>query len=230
MWLFAQPSTGYFAFLLLCSCYCLFIADQDVSFYATLLAYPSAWTFQEYWIHRALMHGSTGAVQLSHMGHHSHPRNLTRIFIPCIFTAVSAIINALVCAYLFSTMVAKASIVANVACYFMFEWAHILCHNETSSTLTAKIRSHHQLHHSIKGRDVNFGFTSAAWDIAFGTYASASDHFLGKCILCIPCPVVPMIIYAVLYRVPRRSTRCDGADAIEDLKNRCDQAAILSVG
>ena len=192
---FAQPSRAYFAFLWAAALACHVCGTRDAMHYSIMLvACPTLWTFQEYWIHRALMHGAIVAIQKSHMGHHKHPTNLDRVFIPCVFTVVNALVNALAYYAVFGASAALASVTGNVICYTAFEWAHVICHNGHSSRFTRDVRTHHLAHHFVAQRLCNLGFTSATWDLVFGTYYS-KDPIGGKAlVLLCPWPLLPFMV------------------------------------
>ncbi|KAJ1638101.1 hypothetical protein T492DRAFT_833944 [Pavlovales sp. CCMP2436] len=198
---FAQPSPAYFALLWAAALACHIYGKRDALHYGiVLIACPALWTFQEYGIHRVLMHGAIAVIKQSHMGHHKHPTNLDRLFIPCVFTTVNAVVNALVYFALFGKSAALASVTGNVICYTAFEWAHAICHNGHSSRLTRDVRTHHLAHHFVKQRPCNFGFTSATWDLVFGTYYSKHPLGAKALVLLCPWPLLPFMATSLGWR------------------------------
>jgi sterol desaturase/sphingolipid hydroxylase (fatty acid hydroxylase superfamily) len=142
------------------------------------------------------MHGAIRVFKKSHLGHHKHPSNMERIFIPCIFTLINACLNALAYFVLHSPNAALSSVTGNVMCYAAFEWAHIVCHNGNKSRLTRGIRTHHLAHHFFAQRVCNFGFTSATWDLVFGTYYSKDPVGIVKTlVLMCPLPLLPFLAF-----------------------------------
>lgn len=136
----------------------------------TFGAAPVFWTFQEYWIHRALMHGPTGDVQKSHRGHHKHPTDSRRLFIPVVLTLVCGSINAALWVVLCGARTAASMHMGYTLSYLAFETAHCCAHGFVRKRFVSReVVRHHMLHHAVASREVNFGFTTPAWDFVFAT-------------------------------------------------------------
>ena len=71
------------------------------------------------------------------------------------------------------------------------------CHILRSSVLMGA-RRFHSLHHSSNACPKNYGFTSASWDLVFGTCDAATKR--GWAILWIPIPVLPLLLHKSLER------------------------------
>lgn len=195
-YVFRPPGTAYFLLLVLLLAVVVVLAERDVAFWSiALFASPISWTFQEYWAHRALMHGPIEPIHKSHDGHHRWPTDQRRVFIPMVFTVVFALGNLFVANCLFGPRVAAANLVGNGLSYFVFEWAHWVCHTEraTQGALVRRIRRHHLGHHHHASN--NFGFTSPAWDFIFGTLAPelAPRGVVSTFLHIVPLPLVPFL-------------------------------------
>lgn len=191
-----QPGLSYWGFVLVL---CMFLL-HDIHFFSSPLTIskggilcltPISWTFQEYFAHRWLMHGRIQYLKKSHYGHHLNPSDRKRLFIPIFFTILFGTFNFFIVKIVSSYEMACLNFCMNAVCYASFEWSHYVCHSKSDLWFTSKIRNHHLQHHFVKKRDVNFGFTSACWDILLGTYNSPSN--VSK-VLLIPIPVLPFIL------------------------------------
>lgn len=177
---------------------------------------PILWTLQEYGIHRWLMHGSlVPPILKSHMGHHKHPKDTSRLMIPWVLTTMGALANAFMYAIIIDRRAALSSLVGNVICYTLFEWAHMVCHHGhimcTRSHLLQGVRRHHNEHHFL--HECNFGFTSATWDVIFDTQfprnkSLGGDHWAFRSFhACCPWPLIPFVITECISRTHSPKTK-----------------------
>lgn len=98
-----------------------------------------------------------------------------------------------------SSMINLAS---SVMCYCVFEYLHWICHCPDHSPVIFKgIRRFHLMHHAYQFDNVkqqNYGFTSATWDIIFETCEPALHSARGTEVLCIPLPVLPLMMHTII--------------------------------
>jgi len=144
---------------------------------------PTNWTLQEYLIHRFVLHGSS--MSLVHGKHHDKPHDLKRIFVPMGLTMALAAGHYIPIWLLWGHEIGLANLLSQIICYACFEWVHYDCHVIRSRLLRGPRRFHTNHHHANTG--VNYGFTSATWDLVFGTCDAV--HRPWWPILCIPIPL-----------------------------------------
>lgn len=146
------------------------------------------WTLQEYLLHRFFLHCST-----MHSRHHANPRN--EHFLPVVITLCFGVINFAAAFAWMGLGFALVHLAGNVVCYSLFEMTHLISHHHHQVVLLEGPRHFHLRHHASKGT-VNFGFTSATWDIVFGTCdPSWTMTRWGTLLLLIPLPVLPLVLY-----------------------------------
>jgi hypothetical protein len=197
--LLAQPGKLYFACFFLLSLYLLVfqVPPTTASLVNILVWSPISWTFQEYWAHRLLMHGSVATIRHAHQNHHRKPMDKKKIFIPMLLTLVFALGNYLPLHWAFGRATAQSSFVSIVWYYLLFELVHWDCHNLPNYRLLAGPRLFHTRHHAVPFEEnaCNFGFTSATWDLIFGTCDSQTKQSPHSWILYIPFPVLPLVVF-----------------------------------
>lgn len=158
--------------------------------FTALAVAPTLWTFQEYMAHRFLMHNSfLMGVYASHRSHHKRPDDAKRLFIPIEITVLFAFVNGFIWTLLFDVSHALWFLAGVTPCYLAFEYVHACAHYESPSWMRS-VTSHHRRHH-IK-TSVNFGFTSASWDLVFGTYDGAATSLASLYCSLIPFPIIPL--------------------------------------
>jgi len=163
---------------------------------------PTAWTFQEYLIHRYIMHGSFITIKKAHFKHHEKPSDKNKIFIPIILTLFFSLLNGILLWFFGNKWLTLLNLASNVLCYHSFEWVHYNCHltyfTKKHNYIINGPRKFHLLHHSYnpEGKTQhNFGFTSATWDIVFGTCDDNTKKSAWLSILLVPIPVLPLICH-----------------------------------
>jgi sterol desaturase/sphingolipid hydroxylase (fatty acid hydroxylase superfamily) len=80
----------------------------------------------------------------------------------------------------------------------MFELVHYNCHSDSTYDLLSGPRQFHLFHHFVNpnhNNQQNYGFTSATWDLVFGTCDNYTKTSKFLYILLIPLPVFPLIIH-----------------------------------
>jgi len=147
---------------------------------------PANWTFQEYMIHRFVLHGPMLA--RLHGKHHESPHDTKRVFVPIGLTIALCLCHYLPLTLLWSHEIGMTNVLSQILCYWCFEWIHYDCH-VMRSAFSRGPRRFHTIHHGNTG--VNYGFTSATWDIVFGT--CDDTHRPWWPILCIPIPLIPLM-------------------------------------
>jgi sterol desaturase/sphingolipid hydroxylase (fatty acid hydroxylase superfamily) len=152
---------------------------------------PTNWTLQEYMIHRFVLHGSS-TMALMHGKHHDKPHDLKRVFVPMGLTIALAAGHYVPLWLLWGREIGLANLLSQFICYACFEWVHYDCHVIRSRLLRGP-RRFHTIHHGNTG--VNYGFTSASWDLVFGT--CDDTHRPWWPILCIPLPLFPLLFCCV---------------------------------
>jgi sterol desaturase/sphingolipid hydroxylase (fatty acid hydroxylase superfamily) len=199
---FVQPNCMYFG-VLGCMCiFCLFFIHYTWKDISTFIISPCLWTLQEYWAHRFIMHGSTlPFVQYAHFKHHENIHNIDRIFIPIPITIGFALFNFEMFVFIFGYSEAFANFICNSICYMLFEFVHWNCHIRNSYLILRPLRRFHLKHHAISTDSlvqVNYGFTSASWDILFGTADETTRRNIFRWILFIPYPILPFLLVDIL--------------------------------
>ena len=201
--LLSQPGYAYFTFFILVGLYIFYqMPKTSWNLLNFFILSPTSWTLQEYLAHRFLMHGFVQSISHAHGLHHKLPNAKEKIFIPMLLTLLFAIGNALpiyfVCGY-WSSVINLAS---SVMCYCSFEYSHWICHCSDKSLMIYKgIRRFHLLHHAYQFESVkqqNYGFTSATWDIIFGTCEPMLQKARGSEVLLIPLPVLPLMLHTLI--------------------------------
>jgi hypothetical protein len=131
------------------------------------------WTLQEYVVHRFVLNTVR------------HP------LLPAILTITLALVNCAIAWWL-----GGAGTFIAVVCYGLFEMSH--WHSSLGFIVDGP-RRFHLRHQSSKGT-LNFGFTSATWDILFDTCDRAwTMTTFGTLLLLVPVPVLPLMLFEVLY-------------------------------
>jgi sterol desaturase/sphingolipid hydroxylase (fatty acid hydroxylase superfamily) len=197
-----QPTPLYFTFFTGFAFWIIFIMPKTINNWLMLLFIaPSAWTLQEYIIHRYVMHGSFLLIKKAHIKHHESTHDKTKIFIPIILTLSFSLINFLPLWFLCNRWLAFANLASNVLCYDLFELVHYNCHTYNKIQFLSGPKRFHILHHHYNIEDSiqrNYGFTSATWDIVFGTCDKNTLNSKWMPILLIPIPVLPLVLHFFL--------------------------------
>ena len=155
----------------------------------TVAVAPVVWTFEEYVAHRFLLHSpGIKPTFASHRSHHKRPERRDRLLIPVEITIAFALVNTTAFALVTDVVCALWFLVGVTVCYFLFEYVHVCAHTVgVSNTWMSTVTAHHRRHH-IRPH-CNYGFTSATWDILFGTY----DGTLSPWLL-LPIPIIPFLL------------------------------------
>jgi sterol desaturase/sphingolipid hydroxylase (fatty acid hydroxylase superfamily) len=191
-YVFAQPSWLYFAATAVAAAWILLTMPRTWTHVGVFLVLgPTTWTLEEYMIHRFVLHGGS-VLAAVHAKHHERPADEKRIFVPMIITGFLGVIHYVPLSLCFEPWIARAVLASHILCYWCFEWVHYDCHILRSAFLMGA-RRFHSLHHSSYACPKNYGFTSASWDLVFGTCDAATKR--GWAILWIPIPVLPLLLY-----------------------------------
>jgi len=201
--LLIQPNKYYFEFFAMIGITILYFIPKT---FATATMFfciaPASWCLQEYLAHRYLMHGYVGMIRKSHFRHHANPHDKTKIFIPILLTLVFATGNVVPIYFAFGKWLALSNFASSIFCYLLFEWVHYDSHSTHQSRWLKPVRQFHLLHHAVQPdetrRQQNFGFTSATFDLLFGTcdmHTQKSEH---SWILMIPFPVLPFLLHSLI--------------------------------
>jgi sterol desaturase/sphingolipid hydroxylase (fatty acid hydroxylase superfamily) len=197
-YLLTQPSVSYFAGIAGVAAWILWTMPWTWTRAAVvLIGGPTSWTFEEYVIHRFVLHDERWMGRV-HGKHHERPTDKTRIFVPIIITVFLGVIHYIPIALYFGTWIACANLVSHIFCYACFEWVHYDSHIWRSAFLRGP-RQFHLLHHKSMSVTQNYGFTSASWDLIFGT--CDVETMRGWAVLWIPIPVLPFLFYDRLYKI-----------------------------
>jgi hypothetical protein len=148
------------------------------------------------------MHGFLEPIRKAHYKHHEMPGDMGKIFIPIVLTLTFALMNVAPIFWLFGKWVALSNFASSILCYLSFEWVHYDCHSKNGSWLLQGPRRFHLLHHAVKpevdaNRQQNYGFTSAAFDLAFSTCDGHTQKSAYSFLLWIPFPVVPLVVHNI---------------------------------
>jgi sterol desaturase/sphingolipid hydroxylase (fatty acid hydroxylase superfamily) len=155
----------YFSFV-----FALFIYgfEFNTNYLLTFLFTNMYYTGGEYLFHRLTFHNSDYFPKLtkSHSKHHDEPTNERRLFIPIAVTITNDILFALLNYML--NMNVMYFISASHLSYLLFEASHYASHIPNNYLiLPNRLVAFHNHHHHDP--TINFGFTTPAWDIMFGT-------------------------------------------------------------
>ena len=131
------------------------------------LAALAAWTFIEYWVHRALFHHAP-ILRAMHMTHHARPDLLEGsppATLPLGLIVLTSPVFAMSGIFVYSSVM-----VGLLAGYVGYSFMHYAAHHVHSrrAGYIARARRRHMLHH-FGPMDKNFGVTSGFWDHVFGT-------------------------------------------------------------
>lgn len=187
--LLVQPNKYYFSFLF--SIGTLIFLKKDIKYNKVFYVYtPILWTFQEYIAHRFLLHNLFYRI---HNKHHKNTQDTSKLFIPIFFTQLFALINFTIYYNIFELEYALINLSSNIYCYLLFEYTHWFSHfsKENKYNILINLKNYHKIHHNRN--NINYGFTSASWDIIFNTYYNDSYDWK-KILLIIPYPIIPFIL------------------------------------
>jgi hypothetical protein len=145
-----------------------------------LVALPFYWAFQEYVLHRIVLHlepFSIGRLRVDpyfarkHREHHANPWSLPEIFLPLRIVVVAMAVNVLLW-YLATPTAALAwtGIAGIAAMSLVYEWIHYLTHTpyRPRSRYYTNICLSHRRHH-FKNEHYWFGFVMPLVDVIFRT-------------------------------------------------------------
>lgn len=207
--LFSPPPPIYFiGFLSAAGLICITHLSWRLAIMCCVIC-PTLWTFQEYWAHRALMHGPLELIRKSHFGHHRYPADTRRLAIPMLFTLAFAAINLFFFASLFGRDFALMNLAGNTYCYVTFEICHAVCHGyhprsifsydaspRADPSWASSLKAFHRIHHSKY--DVAYGFTSPTWDYVFRTLpVKFAPSNTGETLtMLVPLPLAPFLVFA----------------------------------
>lgn len=206
--LLIQPNAYYFGGLFLLASHILYTMPKTIHHVLFFFVYsPAMWTFQEYLAHRFLMHGWLPSIRKAHFQHHKQPHHVDKIFIPVCLTIAFTLGNGIPMYLYFGYWNAWVNFASYVFCYFAFEYVHWNCHCVFVDKKMEGPRMFHRLHHhppqdrgNMEVKYKNYGFTSATWDILFGTCDPGTANHRYSYILWIPFPVLPLMAFSWLQR------------------------------
>ena len=215
--LFTPPSPSYFLCWVAAAVFLVIRTSwSTAAVVVAIVVTPILWTFQEYCAHRFLMHGPIKTITISHFGHHRYPMDERRLHIPMIFTIIFASFNYAFWA-MYSHNMASANLLGNIISYFLFEYAHFLCHTEKFPPWSACLRTFHLSHHVVGQYVSAFGFTSCAWDRILGTmsasYQTVPSSMARSFVQAIPYPLLPFFLESILFGQPGQGTDSTGASS-----------------
>lgn len=138
------------------------------------------WPFQEWLLHKYLLHLPPGTVAgrrvdphfaRRHRAHHRNPRDVDRTLLPLYVVLGSIPIAGAGCLMLFGPGRAAATAMATYSTMaLVYEWTHFFVHTGVAprSPLARRVRRNHRLHHYRNERHW-FAFTMPAVDRWLGT-------------------------------------------------------------
>lgn len=122
------------------------------------------WTFNEYLIHRLVLHRLM--YSMYHKIHHVYWNQAMFSQQWFIFAAMFAYYRAFL--YCFGEVITRKMFVFVPLYYVMFEWVHFVSHEARERRpVFVWIKYYHRLHHLDETR--NYGITTPLWDWVFGT-------------------------------------------------------------
>ena len=186
--LFIQPNKYYFSILFSIATTIFF--NKNIKYNKVFYIYtPILWTLQEFIAHKYLLHFIFYKI---HNKHHKNTQDTSKLYIPILFTQSFALINFLFYYKIFTFDVAVINLSSNIYCYLLFEYTHWFSHfSKDKNNLLVNLKSYHKIHHNKN--NVNYGFTSATWDIIFNSFNDDNMKWK-KVILIIPYPILPFIL------------------------------------
>lgn len=125
------------------------------------------WTFNEYWIHRLVLHQYMYSIY--HKIHHLYWNQA--LFSQQWFIAVALFAYYRVFLHCFGETPTHQMFVFVPLYYVMFEWVHFKTHDiKERRPVFLWVKYYHRLHHLDETR--NYGITTPLWDWVFGTLHS----------------------------------------------------------
>lgn len=125
------------------------------------------WTFNEYWIHRLVLHQYM--YSMYHKMHHLHWTQAMFSQQWFIFAALFAYYRVFL--HVFGPNVTSHMFVFVPLYYVMFEWIHFVSHDtKVRKPVFLWVKYYHRLHHLDE--TCNYGITTPLWDWLFGTLHS----------------------------------------------------------
>lgn len=142
------------------------------------------WTFNEYWIHRLVLHQFMYSIY--HKIHHAYWSQA--LFSPQWFIGSSMAMYYGGFWVLFGADITKKTFIFVPLYYVLFEWIHFTSHDarERRSWLLW-VKQYHRLHHLDE--ETNYGITTPLWDWVFGTLHSDVGFSWKE----IPVALVPLL-------------------------------------
>jgi hypothetical protein len=173
------------------------VPGMEVSFHYLfiLLAVNAYFNFGEYMIHKYVFHNPSTipSVYKAHWKHHEAPTMLRRLFIPIPVTLINDVFLAAIAFHFLPASWMSVVSAAHLS-YLCFELSHYCSHQIDCKIIPSRLPAFHQNHHHhcdsnpstnighkteshstikpeapLKLNEFNFGFTTPAWDILFGT-------------------------------------------------------------
>jgi sterol desaturase/sphingolipid hydroxylase (fatty acid hydroxylase superfamily) len=137
----------------------------------------AAWTFSEYWIHRAIFHfepeDGIGARLhwMVHGVHHDHPNDPLRLVMPPAVSVPLAVLFVVAFVAIFGTPLAWAVGAGFLAGYLVYDMLHYALHHHRlpRTALERRLRELHMRHH-FEDETRGYGISAPWWDIVFGTF------------------------------------------------------------
>jgi len=144
---------------------------------ASLCTGVVVFSFVEYAIHRWLFHARDGVMVAMHHAHHEDPHGHSAL--PCVTSAVVAVVSWSVLAAIVGQQIACFFLCGLLSGYFSYASLHHLEHRVRISAVPLRWLQRRWAAHSVHHRlvDANFGVTTSFWDHVFRTdYRSRSRH------------------------------------------------------
>jgi len=162
--------------------YCLYLALTDTAQgVGSVLTWTAAgvfvWTLTEYWLHRKLFHWKKWPQfhYFIHGIHHVYPNDRGRMVMPPGASASFAVPFWFIFYFACGYAIALPFFAGFVIGYLWYDMTHYWTHVGKARSAWGKlIRKQHMLHH-FNTPEHNFGVTSPAWDMVFGTYKPEKD-------------------------------------------------------
>jgi sterol desaturase/sphingolipid hydroxylase (fatty acid hydroxylase superfamily) len=142
-----------------------------------------AWTFSEYWIHRAIFHfepeeGIGARLHwMVHGVHHDHPNDPLRLVMPPAVSVPLAVLFLLAFVAIFGTPLAWAVGAGFLAGYLAYDMLHYALHHhrQPRTALERRLRELHMRHH-FEDETHGYGISAPWWDIVFGTFGQRRNR------------------------------------------------------
>jgi sterol desaturase/sphingolipid hydroxylase (fatty acid hydroxylase superfamily) len=136
------------------------------------------WSFQEYALHRWILHGLVvKPVGPRHGRHHVNPKQRLLALAPQPMTLSGIAMQCALFVWLLGWHAGGWMAAGTLAGYVYFEWAHYGFHFRRPITAYGRsMRLFHAYHDTVP--TVNFAISSPLWDLLLGTYKAPPPDFV----------------------------------------------------